>query len=59
MRAGTITSWSSSTEIGDLIEDLEPVLVQLERWAVRSPLKPDISLSLTSLILSFRTIFSP
>ena len=34
--------------------DLEPVLVHLGRWAVRSPYKPDAPLSLTSLILSFQ-----
>ncbi|MEM7738009.1 MAG: winged helix-turn-helix transcriptional regulator [Deinococcota bacterium] len=38
-------------------KDLEPVLVHLGRWAVHSPFKPDAQLSLTSLILSFRTMF--
>lgn len=44
-----LTSWG---------RDLEPVLIHLGRWAVRSPFKPDAPLSLTSLILSFRTMFS-
>lgn len=39
---------------------LEPVLVQLGRWGVQSPLLPKgASLSLNSLILSFRTMFNP
>ena len=38
--------------------DLEPVLMQLGLWAVRSPFKPNAPLSLTSLILSLRTMFS-
>lgn len=39
---------------------LEPILVQLGRWGVQSPLLPKgASLSLNSLILSFRTMFNP
>jgi DNA-binding HxlR family transcriptional regulator/putative sterol carrier protein len=39
---------------------LEPVLVQLGRWGVQSPLLPKgASLSLNSLILSLRTMFNP
>jgi DNA-binding HxlR family transcriptional regulator/putative sterol carrier protein len=39
---------------------LEPVLVQLGRWGVQSPLLPKgAALSLNSLILSFRTMFNP
>lgn len=52
----------AASQVYELTEwglDLEPVLVQLGRWAVRSPFKPDATLSLTSLILSFRTMFSP
>jgi DNA-binding HxlR family transcriptional regulator len=40
--------------------DLEPVLVHLGKWGVRSPLLPKgATLSLNSLILSFRTMFNP
>ena len=36
--------------------DLEPVIVRLGRWGVRSPSKPrDAALSVDSLILSLRT----
>ena len=52
----------AASQVYELTEwglDLEPVLVQLGRWAVRSPFKPDAPLSLTSLILSFRTMFGP
>ena len=38
---------------------LEPVLIQLGRWAIQSPFRPDAGISLTSLILSFRTMFNP
>jgi DNA-binding HxlR family transcriptional regulator len=39
---------------------LEPVLISLGRWAVRSPLLPrDGTLGVNSLILSFRTMFNP
>jgi DNA-binding HxlR family transcriptional regulator/putative sterol carrier protein len=39
---------------------LEPVLVQLGRWGVQSPYLPKgASLTLNSLILSFRTMFNP
>jgi DNA-binding HxlR family transcriptional regulator len=39
---------------------LEPVLISLGRWAVRSPLLPhDGVLGVNSLILSFRTMFNP
>ena len=36
---------------------LEPVVVALGRWAARSPFLPEGSLSVDSLILSFRTMF--
>src|SRR5947199_5261613 len=36
---------------------LEPVVVALGRWAARSPFLPGGSLSVDSLILSFRTMF--
>lgn len=39
--------------------DLEPVIVALGRWGVRSPCKPvDATLNADSLILSFRTMFN-
>lgn len=39
---------------------LEPVIMELGRWAARSPTLPrDASLSVDSLILSFRTMFDP
>ncbi len=41
-------------------EELEPILVRLGRWGVRSPSKPrDAELGPDSLILSFRTMFDP
>ena len=52
----------AASQVYELTEwglDLEPVLVQLGRWAVRSPFKPDAALSLTSFILSLRTMFNP
>ncbi|HEV2112111.1 MAG TPA: winged helix-turn-helix transcriptional regulator [Gammaproteobacteria bacterium] len=46
-------------ELTDWGRELEPALQALGRWAVRSPHKPDgMPISLTSLILSFRTMFS-
>jgi DNA-binding HxlR family transcriptional regulator len=40
--------------------DLEPVIISLGRWGVRSPTKPpDAELGVDSLILSFRTMFDP
>ena len=40
--------------------DLEPVIIALGRWGVRSPSKPpDAELGVDSLILSFRTMFDP
>lgn len=39
---------------------LEPVIIALGRWGVRSPTKPpDAELGVDSLILSFRTMFDP
>jgi DNA-binding HxlR family transcriptional regulator/putative sterol carrier protein len=47
-------------ELTDWGYGLEPVLVSLGRWAVRSPLLPhDGTLGVNSLILSFRTMFNP
>ncbi len=41
-------------------EELEPIIVRLGRWGVRSPSKPrDAELGPDSLILSFRTMFDP
>jgi len=40
--------------------ELETVMMELGRWGARSPAKPrDAALSVTSLILSFRTMFDP
>ena len=40
--------------------ELEPVIIRLGRWGVRSPSRPrDAELSIDSLILSFRTMFDP
>lgn len=40
--------------------DLEPVIVRLGRWGVRSPWRSrDAALGVDSLILSFRTMFDP
>jgi DNA-binding HxlR family transcriptional regulator len=40
--------------------DLEPVIVALGRWGVRSPAKPrNLPLGIDSLVLSFRTMFDP
>jgi DNA-binding HxlR family transcriptional regulator len=40
--------------------ELEPVIVRLGRWGVRSPLRScDAKLGVDSLILSFRTMFDP
>lgn len=38
--------------------ELEDILKTLGRWAARSPTKPDGPMSVNSLILSFRTMFS-
>jgi DNA-binding HxlR family transcriptional regulator len=41
-------------------EELEPVIIGLGRWGVRSASRPrDAELSIDSLILSFRTMFDP
>jgi alkyl sulfatase BDS1-like metallo-beta-lactamase superfamily hydrolase len=40
--------------------ELEPVVISLGRWGVRSPSRPrDAELGVDSLILSFRTMFDP
>jgi DNA-binding HxlR family transcriptional regulator len=45
-------------ELTDWGRELEPVLMALGRWGARSTLLPrDAELSVTSLILSFRTMF--
>ena len=52
----------ASTWVYELTEwgaELEPVIMSLGRWAARSPNKPDGPMSITSLILSFRTMFDP
>lgn len=47
-------------ELTDWGRDLEPVIISLGRWGVRSPSKPrDAELGVDSLILSFRTMFDP
>jgi len=47
-------------ELTEWGRDLEPVIISLGRWGVRSPTKPrDAGLSVDSLILSFRTMFDP
>jgi len=53
----------AASKIYELTEwgrDLEPVIIALGRWGVRSPTKPpDAELGVDSLILSFRTMFDP
>jgi DNA-binding HxlR family transcriptional regulator/putative sterol carrier protein len=47
-------------ELTEWGRDLEPVIISLGRWGVRSPSKPpDAALGVDSLILSFRTMFDP
>lgn len=47
-------------ELTEWGRDLEPVIISLGRWGVRSPSKPpDAELGVDSLILSFRTMFDP
>ena len=47
-------------ELTEWGRDLEPVIIALGRWGVRSPSKPpDAELGVDSLILSFRTMFDP
>jgi DNA-binding HxlR family transcriptional regulator len=47
-------------ELTEWGRDLEPVIIALGRWGVRSPTKPpDAELGVDSLILSFRTMFEP
>jgi DNA-binding HxlR family transcriptional regulator len=47
-------------ELTEWGQDLEPVIISLGRWGVRSPSKPpDAELGIDSLILSFRTMFDP
>jgi DNA-binding HxlR family transcriptional regulator/putative sterol carrier protein len=47
-------------ELTEWGKDLEPVIISLGRWGVRSPSKPrDAGLGVDSLILSFRTMFDP
>jgi DNA-binding HxlR family transcriptional regulator len=47
-------------ELTDWGKDLEPVIIRLGRWGVRSPVKPrDAQIGVDSLILSFRTMFDP
>jgi len=47
-------------ELTEWGRDLEPVIIELGRWGVRSPTKPsDAELGVDSLILSFRTMFDP
>ena len=47
-------------ELTDWGRDLEPVILALGRWGVRSPFFPPVgaSVSVDSLVLSFRTMFS-
>jgi DNA-binding HxlR family transcriptional regulator/putative sterol carrier protein len=47
-------------ELTEWGRDLEPVILALGRWGVRSPTRPpDAELGVDSLILSFRTMFDP
>ncbi len=47
-------------ELTDWGKELEPVIIRLGRWGVRSPTKPrDAEIGVDSLILSFRTMFDP
>ena len=47
-------------ELTEWGEELEPVIIQLGRWGVRSPSRPrEATLGIDSLILSFRTMFDP
>ena len=47
-------------ELTEWGQDLEPVIISLGRWGVRSPTRPpDAGLGVDSLILSFRTMFDP
>jgi DNA-binding HxlR family transcriptional regulator len=47
-------------ELTEWGQDLEPVIIALGKWGVRSPSKPpDAELGIDSLILSFRTMFDP
>jgi DNA-binding HxlR family transcriptional regulator len=53
----------AASKIYELTEwgrDLEPVIIALGKWGVRSPTKsPHAELGVDSLILSFRTMFDP
>jgi DNA-binding HxlR family transcriptional regulator/putative sterol carrier protein len=44
-------------ELSEWGMQLEPVIMSLGRWAARSPFKPQAALGVSSLILSFRTMF--
>jgi DNA-binding HxlR family transcriptional regulator len=47
-------------ELTDWGMELEPVIIRLGRWGVRSPSKPrDAEIGADSIILSFRTMFDP
>ena len=47
-------------ELTDWGKELEPVIIRLGRWGVRSPSKPrDAKIGVDSVILSFRTMFDP
>jgi len=47
-------------ELTDWGQDLEPVIIRLARWGVRSPyLSWDAALSVDSLMLSFKGMFDP
>jgi DNA-binding HxlR family transcriptional regulator len=47
-------------ELTEWGRDLEPVIISLGRWGVRSPSRPaDAALGVDSLVLSFRTMFDP
>jgi len=47
-------------ELTEWGQDLEPVIIALGKWGVRSPSKPtEAELGVDSLILSFRTMFDP
>lgn len=47
-------------ELTDWGQDLEPIIVQLGRWASRSPnMRYDLPLSVDSLVLSLKALFDP
>jgi DNA-binding HxlR family transcriptional regulator len=50
---------SAVYELTDWGAELEPIILRLGAWGARSPAAPGTTLSVDSLILSFRTLFQP